>query len=65
MTAHLTLLSPLDTEIRRLERDIEVAADRHYHAELAALQTVPGIGLIISLTVLLEIDTVTRFDSRQ
>jgi transposase len=63
--ARLNLLGPLDTEIRRLERDIEVAAEQHYPTELAALQTIPGVGPIISLTILLEIDTVTRFDSRQ
>lgn len=61
----LNLLGPLDTEIRRLERDIELAAEEHYSTELAALQTIPGVGRIISLTILLEIDTVSRFDSRQ
>jgi transposase len=63
--ARLNLLGPLDTEIRRLERDIEVAAGEHYPTELAVLHTIPGVGRIISLTILLEIDTVTRFDSRQ
>ena len=63
--ARLNLLAPLDAEIRRLERDIEVAAGEHYPAELAALQTIPGVGRILSLTILLEIDTVTRFDTRQ
>src|SRR5262245_14779532 len=63
--ARLSLLAPLDTEIRRLERDIELAAEEHYPAERAALQTIPGVGRIISLTILLEIDTVSRFDSRQ
>ena len=65
VTAYLNLLGPLDTEIRRLERDIEVAAEEHYPTELAALQTIPGVGRILSLTILLEIDTVTRFDTRQ
>ena len=63
--ARLNLLGPLDTEIRRLERDLEVAAAEHYPAELAALRTIPGVGPILSLTILLEIDTVTRFDTRQ
>jgi transposase len=63
--ARLNLLGPLDTEIRRLERDIEVAAGEYYPAELAALQTIPGVGPVISMTILLEIDTVTRFDTRQ
>ena len=29
------------------------------------LHTIPGVGRIISLTILLEVDTVTRFDTRQ
>jgi len=63
--ARLNLLGPLDTEIRRLEADIEAAAEEHYGAELAVLHTIPGVGRIISLTILLEIDTITRFESRQ
>ena len=65
VTAHLNLLGPLDTEIRRLERDIEIAALEHYPTELVVLRTIPGIGRIIALTILLEIDTITRFDTRQ
>jgi len=63
--ARLNLLGPLDTEIDRLERAVEVAAEEHYPAELAALQTITGVGRVLSLTILLEIDTVTRFDTRQ
>jgi transposase len=62
---HLGLLEPLDTTIRRLEAEIETAAQEHYATELAVLQTTPGVGLVLSLTILLEIDTVGRFDSRQ
>ena len=65
VAADLELLDPLDATIRHLERDIEVAAQKHYAQEMAVLQSIPGVGLIISLTVLLEIDTIERFDSRQ
>lgn len=61
----LALLEPLDAAIRRLEADIEDAAQEHYPAELAALRSTPGVGPVIALTILLEIDTVTRFDTRQ
>ncbi len=62
---HLALLEPLDTAIRRLEAEIEEAAKEHYPTELAVLQTTPGVGPVLSLTILLEVDTIDRFDTRQ
>src|SRR5438067_584315 len=61
----LALLEPLDAAIRRLEAEIEEAAQEHYQAEMAVLQSTPGVGLVLSLTILLEIDTVERFGTRQ
>ena len=63
--ADLGLLEPLDAAIRRLEAEIEAAAQAHFPAELAALQSTPGVGPVIALTILLEIDTVARFGTRQ
>jgi transposase len=62
---HLALLEPLDTAIRRLEAEIEDAARGLFPVELAVLQSTPGVGPVLSLTILLEIDTVERFDTRQ
>jgi transposase len=61
----LALLEPLDTAIRRLEAEIEEAARGHYPTELAVLQSTPGVGPVLSLTILLEIDTIDRFDPRR
>jgi transposase len=61
----LALLEPLDTTIRRLEAEIEDAAQDHFPTELAVLQSTPGVGAVLSLTILLEIDTVERFETRQ
>ncbi|MCI0460017.1 MAG: IS110 family transposase [Gemmataceae bacterium] len=61
----LALLAPLDTAIRQLEAELEDAAKEHYATELAVLQSTPGVGLVLSLTILLEIDTIDRFDTRQ
>jgi transposase len=61
----LALREPLDTTIRRLEADIEAAAQEHYPTELAVLQSTPGVGPVLSLTILLESDTIARFDTRQ
>jgi transposase len=62
---HLALLEPLDTTIRRLEAEIQDAAQQLLPTELVVLQTTPGVGPVLSLTILLEIDTIERFDSRQ
>jgi transposase len=62
---HLALLEPLDTAIRRLEAEIEEAARGLYPVELAVLQSTPGVGPVLSLTILLEIDTIGRFERRQ
>src|SRR5262249_13635835 len=61
----LALLPPLDAAIRQLEADLEDAARQHYPTELAVLQSTPGVGAVLSMTILLEIDTIDRFDSRQ
>jgi transposase len=61
----LALLAPLDTAIRQLEADIEDAAQQLFPTELAVLQSTPGVGPVLSLTILLEIDTIDRFDTRQ
>jgi transposase len=61
----LALLEPLDTTLRRLEAEIEDAAREHFPTELAVLQSTPGVGAVLSLTILLEIDTVARFETRQ
>jgi len=61
----LALLEPLDAAIRRLEAEVEDAAKEHYPAELAVLQSTPGVGSVLSLTILLEIDTIDRFETRQ
>ena len=62
---HLALLDPLDAAIRRLEAEIGDAAPRHYPTEPAVPQSTPGVGAVLSLTILPEIDTADRFDTRQ
>ncbi len=62
---HLALVEPLDKAIRQLEAEIEAAARDLFPVELAVLQSTPGVGPVLSLTILLEIDTVDRFDTRQ
>src|SRR5262249_16719498 len=61
----LALLEPLDAAIRQLEAEIEDAAGQHFATELAVLRSTPGVGPVLSLTILLEIDTIDRFATRQ
>src|SRR5262249_61532876 len=62
---HLAGLDPLDPPIRRREKEIDDAAGLIFPTELAVLQSTPGVGRVLSLTILLEIDTIDRFDTRQ
>lgn len=62
---HPALLEPLDATIRRLVAEIEDAAKEHYPTEPAVPQSTPGVGAVPSLTILLGIDTVGRFDTRR
>src|SRR5262249_38899946 len=50
---HLARLEPLGTAIRRLGGEIADAAGQFFPAALAALQSAPGVGKVLSLTILL------------
>jgi transposase len=58
------LREPLDTTIRQLEAEIEQAAQEHDAVAVAVLPSTPGVGLVLSLTILLETDTIERFQRR-
>jgi transposase len=63
--ADLAMISHYDQVIARLEQHILTRAKDFQPQALAVLMSVPGIGKIIALTIALEIDTITRFGSRQ
>jgi transposase len=63
--ADRALLDPLDAAIRRLEAEVEAAAQEHFPTELAVRPSTPGVGPVLSLTILLEIDRIDRFGTRQ
>jgi len=60
----LTVIEQLDPVIRDLECHIERCAKRHDPATLALLRTVPGIGEILALVILYEIQDIRRFETR-
>ena len=64
-TIDLTTVDVLDTMISKLDFEILYWARDYYQSELAILQSVLGIGDIISLTIILEVGDINRFDTRQ
>jgi transposase len=59
------MIGHYDVLIESLEKHILKAAKGWYPKELAILQTIPGVGPIIALTILFEIDSIDRFATRQ
>lgn len=64
-TTDLELAKYYDQTIKQLEQYILRSAQPHHSSALELLTNIKGIGPIISLTILLEIDTIDRFPSRQ
>jgi transposase len=63
--ANLATIDHLDRLIAGIEKHILQKARGEQRKELAILQSIPGVGLIIALTILYEIDRMQRFDTRQ
>jgi transposase len=63
--ANLATIEYLDGLIARLEKHILQKARGDKRKELTTLQSIPGVGLIIALTILYEIDRLDRFETRQ
>jgi transposase len=57
----VSLIDHYDRELPQLERYIESAAHGHDPVALALLRTVPGLGEILGLSVLYEIERIERF----
>jgi transposase len=61
----LELIAYYDTIIRKLEGHLGRSAKEHDPQALHILQTIPGIGKILSLVILYEIQDITRFPKVQ
>ena len=61
----LSLLERYDEILRDLELDLVRQAKQHDPQAFALLRSVPGIGKVLSLTILYEIHDVARFDRVQ
>jgi len=61
----LDLIEFLDPKLKRLEQQIRARARHHDRTVLNILLSIPGIGDILSLIILYEIDDINRFQSHQ
>lgn len=57
----MELIRSYDKLTKRLEKELEQRAKKFFKRNYVLLETVPGIGKIMALTILLEIDTIERF----
>ncbi len=61
----LDLIDFCDPKIRTLEHQIHTQAKHYHRRELNILLSIPGVGVILALTILYEIGTIDRFPSVQ
>jgi len=61
----LAILDSYAQELKQLEYFLESQAKQHHPDYYAQLRTVPGIGLILAMTILYEIGDIDRFESVQ
>jgi len=63
--ADLAVIAAYDPIIAKMERDIISITNHHDPVAYALLKSIPGIGRILGLVILYEIETITRFPSVQ
>jgi Transposase IS116/IS110/IS902 family len=61
LAGDLALVDCDDPLLAEVERDIEKTAHRHDPVSLALLRTLPGVGKILALVMLYEIEEIARF----
>lgn len=60
-TCDMDMIRAYDQQVEKLEQQIIRQAKRHEGRDYHLLLTVPGIGRVLAMTILFEIDTVERF----
>lgn len=65
VTADLDVIAHLDRLIRRLEKQLQDQAHIDDRRTYDLLRSVPGVGKVLALVLMYEIDDITRFDSHQ
>jgi transposase len=65
LNADLSVIEAYDPIIAKMERDIMTMASHHDPVAYALLQSIPGIGIILGLVILYEIENINRFPTVQ
>jgi transposase len=65
MAVDLEIIQAYDRLLNQLEQDIIAFAKEHDLRSYALLQTIPGVGRILGLVILYEIESIERFPSVQ
>jgi len=65
METDLAVIEAYDPIIAKMERDIIRMADQHDPAAYALLKSIPGVGRILGLVILYEIEDINRFPTVQ
>jgi transposase len=65
MAVDLEIIQAYDRLLNQLEQDIVAFAKEHDLRSYALLQTIPGVGRILGLVILYEIESIERFPSVQ
>ena len=63
--ADLAMIDAFNKLIKQLEWQIEKAARQHNYRDLYLLRSIPGVGQILALVVLYEVQNIKRFGSVQ
>jgi len=65
MSVDLEVIEAYDHILTQPERDIIACAKEHHMTSYALLQTIPGVGRILGLVLLYEIESIERFPQVQ
>ncbi len=65
IAADLAVITAYDPIIAKMERDIIATANHHDPVAYALLKSIPGIGRILGLVILYEIENINRFPTVQ
>lgn len=64
-TSNMNIVTALDNELKTIELELISYTGSHYKEQSTLLQHIDGIGPIISMTIMYDVDDISRFKRRQ